>query len=198
MREKECGPWGAGEEMYHGLLLDANPRLKKNVAHWLLERGAEYGSMVAWWRQDARNSPHEGIDLYRYQDLAGRVRQLAPGFAVPAARAGRVGRVLADFLGATVWVEHGPAASGALLFSAYGHLRPEPCLVPGRRLEAGEVLGEIADCRGHRAGIAPHLHLSIGVVHGMAVEDLDWPLLADRQRVTLCDPLLLGLRHFAG
>lgn len=158
---------------------------------WLLPPGTLFGDTSKWWGDPApRRQPHEGVDLCWYRQRGGKTARLAPGTRVPALAAGRVVRIVEDFLGHSVFVAQGRSNDGRLLLSVYGHV--EPAREEGEEILKGGLLAAVAPSRSGR--VPPHLHLSLVLLPpAFPFADLDWPLLHASYAASFCDPLpLLG------
>lgn len=172
------------------------PRLD-DLSHFLLPSGFGFGARRKWWgAQGRRRIPHEGVDLSWYQRTTGQSAQLAPGTRLPALAAGRIVRIIADFLGHTVFVAHEQVTfQQKILFAAYGHV--EPLLGEGDPVREGVGLALIARPPASSA-VPPHLHLStLWLPTRFPVERLEWQSLTTSLFSAFCDPLpyLRGCCH---
>nr|WP_320133581.1 M23 family metallopeptidase [uncultured Holophaga sp.] len=156
---------------------------------WHFEPGMGFLDPGSWWgARKARPHPHEGVDLCRYLEARGRVLPLGAGTRIPAVFPGRVVRVLKDFLGMSLFMEH--LLPGGRFLTLFGHLSLDEGMAVGRILEAGECLGRIAPARSSPTAPAPHAHLSLArCSSALDPADLDWPDLTER--VELLDPRVL-------
>lgn len=183
-------PPAAGEADYFPLLRAANPKLLSAKAVFLFHPGMLFGSRERWWGNPApRPTPHEGVDLWLWEDDEGRASILPATFRVPAPLPGVVARLLPDFLGLTVCLRHAAGQGEACLYSLLGHLRPQDHLREGSRVAAGDVLGTLAAPL-QPTRVPPHLHLTLACLPpARETELLDWGVLGRHPAVHLLDPL---------
>ena len=174
------------------MLIEANGMDAADFKGWVFHPGMLFGSPLKWWGDGGlRDFPHEGIDFCLFQVASGGLNRLGPEIRIPVLHGGVVRAVFCDYLGRTVLVEHGDGlAGGDRQVSFYAHTRPLDTIQPGVRLEQGDILATIADTRKSKAGILPHLHLTLG----SASRDLEYPgfvwnHMRDPGRIRLRDPL---------
>lgn len=186
----------AGSFLPH--LLAANPAGLAGFAIWVLLPGMLFGSREQWWGQrQPRSAPHEGLDLFCYEDTAGSLHRVPETLAVPAPLAGRVVKLAADFLGTSIFLAHDLWSGLARLYSGLGHTLPAPTLRVGDEVAAGDLIAHLA-APGERSPRVPaHLHLTFAWLPPAASpESLDWRTLGGDPAVRLLDPLpLLALPH---
>lgn len=155
---------------------------------FLLPPGTRFGDRRQWWDDCARPRPHEGIDLFWYRKCGGEIGRLGPGTRVPALAAGRVVRIVEDFLGHSIFVAHEAEQGGRILLTVYGHLAPS--LAAGEEVREGGLLAEVARPRSDR--VPPHLHLStVRLPAAFPLGRLDWRLLQTSPEADFYDPLSL-------
>lgn len=159
-----------------------------DLLRWILEEGMGYRAAGAWWgARRPRPRPHNGLDLHRFESGAGTRETLAPGALVPIAWAGRIVRVVDDFLGQSLFADHGEVAGGGRLLTACGHVRPLPGAAAGALFPAGTAIAALAAPA--RGPVPAHLHLSALVVPAsFPPERLAWETLDDDRDVTWLDP----------
>ncbi len=174
------------------LLAEVNGLHEKGFRRWLFVAGMAFHDIEQWWgAKEQRAFPHEGVDFALYETLAGGQADLAAGADVPAAWAGEVACIHADFLGSTVWLRHGVIdGEGRYLYSVYGHLLPRVSLAVGESVAGREILGVVADsdfATGKK--ISSHLHFTVAQVSAtVARNNLGWSLVHDLALVKLLDP----------
>ena len=160
---------------------------------WVFYPGMLFGAQAKWWGGGGdRNKHHEGLDLYLYRDEAGQIHNLDDKMEIPAMFAGRVVKVDKDFLGQSVYVEHGISdGGGKLLYTVYGHVEPRAGVAKGAALKKGRVFAAIAPGGKKRRSVPPpHLHLSVAwIAEEFPQERLNWDMLSDCGTVQLLDPL---------
>jgi hypothetical protein len=159
---------------------------------WVFHPGMLFNAPGKWWGdQGARYTPHEGLDLYRFEDADGNMTTVDQHTQIPAAFAGHIVKIHRDFLGESIYMSHKIfTAGGRQLLSAFGHTVPRESLKTGHYAAAGEVIGAIAGCPGKKISLAPHLHLTFAWVPvRLALDRLDWKNLADDPEIALIDPL---------
>lgn len=176
------------------MLADVNGLKKKGFKRWFFGEGMAFLDLRQWWGgKERRATPHEGVDFLFYETGAGGREKLSTGALVPAALDGEVAAVRSDFLGRTVWLRHDSAmAADRCLYTVYGHLSPERIVAVGAQVQAGTIIGSVADPDLVGKKIAPHLHLSVVLVtSGTDSRRLDWPLVQKPELAEPLDPLLL-------
>jgi murein DD-endopeptidase MepM/ murein hydrolase activator NlpD len=173
------------------LVAHNRPRLD-GFAHWLFHPGMLFGAQLKWWGdQGRRPAPHEGLDLYRFADAAGRTQALDQLTQIPAAFAGRVVKILPDFLGQSIFMSHAVfAPDGRQLITAFGHTVPRDFLPIGAAVAAGEIIAAISGFSGKAADLPPHLHLTFAWAPAdLSPAQLTWENLGRDAAITLIDPL---------
>jgi hypothetical protein len=161
-----------------------------DFCHFLLEPGMLYGAPRKWWGDGGlRQRHHEGVNFQGYLNGAGQPGLLEPGILVPVLAAGRVVRIVADFLGHSIFVIHElKDGSGRIFLSVYGHV--DPLLSQEDKVAAGEILAAIA--RPQIPAAPPHLHLSTAWLPAdFPLKRLAWQTLHAEPGVIFLDPLLL-------
>ncbi|MFC1925206.1 hypothetical protein ACFLW2_00740, partial [Chloroflexota bacterium] len=79
---------------------------------------------------------------------------------------------------------------GEQLLTAYGHIKPDVGIYPGRVLEEGDLLGTIAEVSKRRMEIPYHLHISVAwISKSLLYDELDWDCISDPGVAVLLDPL---------
>ena len=161
---------------------------------WDFLPGMRFKERAAWWREGtARAGAHEGLDICFYRTAEGRRLSLGAGARVPVIGAGEVVSVVADFLGASVFVAHARCdGEGRRLHSVYGHVDPRVGLAPGSLLEEADAVGTIADTCGRKSPPPPHLHITLALIDREGgPERLDWGTLLEKERSVLLDPMII-------
>ncbi len=156
---------------------------------WLFAPGMAYGDTDKWWAgKTGRATRHEGLDFAAYLDKAGRERRLGAGLVVPPLYPGRPIKVMDDFLGRTVVIDHRITDQrGRILHGFYAHLAPASHLEPGKVIAETAELGTIAPA--NRA-CAPHLHIStVWIAPRFSIEELSWARFREANDFQPCDPL---------
>jgi murein DD-endopeptidase MepM/ murein hydrolase activator NlpD len=159
---------------------------------WVFQPGMLFKAPGKWWGdQGPRYTPHEGLDLYRFEDEGGLTKTLDHHTKIPAAFAGQVVKIDRDFLGRSIYMSHDIFTHGGRqLLSAFGHTVPRESLQAGDYVAAGEIIADISEGPGPKTTLAPHLHLTFAWMPvPLALERLDWKTLADDPGITLIDPL---------
>lgn len=154
--------------------------------------------MEKWWgNQGKRNKPHEGLDLCFYRDSEGRILHLDDHTRIPVLYEGVVVRIVDDFIGQTVFMEHHlPDSNPPTFYTIYGHTTPLPGLHDGKIVKEGEILATLAHPGKSRSDIPPHLHLSIvWLSKKISFETLDWETMSTSKTLKWVDPLQIVNRH---
>jgi hypothetical protein len=159
---------------------------------WVFLPGMLFKAPGKWWGdQGARYTPHEGLDLYRFEDGRGLVKTVDQHTQIPAAFAGHIVKIDRDFLGRSIYMSHAIyTCGGRQLLSVFGHTVPRESLQAGDSVPAGEIIAAISGFPGQITSLVPHLHLTFAWVPvPLAPDQLDWKTLAENPGITLLDPL---------
>lgn len=179
--------------------------IRKNALHengfneWVFCPGMLFNSTDKWWGdQGKRDTPHEGLDLCLYKDRKDTILGLGEKAKVPVIYDGRVVRIVDDFLGKSVIIEHlFSDNNNNKLCTIYGHTIPEDNLHVGKIVKAGEVIASLADSSMSKTNIFPHLHISLGwTSKEISYDRLDWGNIGAPNTVTLLDPLQVIDWHY--
>ncbi len=176
------------QSFFSQALVRLNRLDRQGFKGWVLQPGMEFATRNTWWDDSGKRSmPHEGLDFCCFADRSGRLVNLNEKTLVPAMYDGTVVKMIKDFLGVSILVEHGFKDRGKTLYSIYAHTVPLETLEGVNRVQAGEPIATI--CPTGKKMISPHLHLSVVWVNEAAAADLEWGNINDADRVTLCNPL---------
>lgn len=159
---------------------------------WVFHPGMLFNASAKWWGDKGdRNKPHEGLDLCLFRTYGREVRLLGKGAIIPVIFEGEAVQVGTDFLGESVFICHGIYNNdGEQLLTAYGHLKLDKGVYPGRILREDDILGSIADTEDGKVKISPHLHISVvWISKSLRYKDLDWECISDPDMAVLLDPL---------
>lgn len=159
---------------------------------WVFHPGMLFNALDKWWsNQECRNRPHEGLDLCLYRTRVGEVRCLGEKTKIPVMYGGKVIKISNDFLGASVFVCHRIYNNhGEQLLTAYGHIKPDDSIYPGRVLREGDLLGAIAETKKRNTVIPSHIHISVAwISKSFCCEKIDWECIGDPGVAVLLDPL---------
>jgi murein DD-endopeptidase MepM/ murein hydrolase activator NlpD len=166
---------------------------------WVFCPGMLFNSTDKWWGdQGKRNAPHEGLDLCFYQDREDTILRLGEHTKVPVIYDGMVVRIMDDFLGKSVIIEHlFSVGHNNRLCTIYGHTIPEDNLHAGNIVKAGDVIATLADPSTSKTNIFPHLHISLGwTAKEISYDGLDWGNIGAPNTLTLLDPLQVIDWHY--
>jgi hypothetical protein len=166
---------------------------------WIFYPGMLFNAMDKWWgNQGKRERPHEGLDLYLYKDRKDKILHLDEKTRIPALYDGVVVRVMDDFIGKSVMVEHRLPDSGHPRFcTIYGHTNISGDLHAGSIVKAGGILAFLARPNKTQSHIPPHLHISVGwILNKFSYENLDWKTITTSNMLKWVDPLQVISRHF--
>ena len=159
---------------------------------WVFEPPMLYRSTDMWWGHlGKRYRPHEGLDLCMFVDGRDRVVRLDGKTMIPAMYDGVVIRIVPDFLGRSIVLEHAFEKSCKARFcTIYSHIRPDLHLSPGREIRKGNVIAKVEDSFKSKTDISPHLHISLGLIPwSIPNERLAWPEIGSPEVMTMLDPL---------
>jgi hypothetical protein len=162
------------------------------VAAWRFYPGMLFGSLEKWWPDSgSRATVHEGLDICYYTDASGTEKAFDSGVRVPVMASGRILGLCDDFLGRSVFLAHN-FGEPVLLVSVYAHIRPLPEILPGCDIEAGKVIGTVADTTGRRNRMPAHLHVTImKIPANLSDVFLDWKFICQSDMVALLDPFAI-------
>jgi len=173
-------------------LVRENDLAKGGFDCWAFCPGMLFNGRGKWWGdRGRRDHPHEGLDLCLYLDRRGRMRRLSAKTRIPAMSDGRVAAIADDILGRSVIVEHHFCGGAAgRICSIYAHTRPQSGLQTGTPVKAGDIIADIADASRSKAGILPHLHISLGrLTRAAAFDRFDWKTINRCDAIAWLDPL---------
>jgi hypothetical protein len=179
-------------------LLEHNRPRMAGFKQWVFQPGMEFQALQKWWGdQGPRAAPHEGLDLYSFEDGRGMINTVDQSTQIPAAFAGHIVKIQPDFLGKSIFMSHaGVTAGDRRLLSAFGHTVPRDSLSTGHLVAEGEVIGAISGFPGKKTDLLPHLHLTFAWVPAdISPDRLTWENLGNDPEIRLIDPLTVILRH---
>lgn len=161
-----------------------------DLREWLFCPGMLFGSELKWWGGGGRRgTAHEGMDLLLYRDSTKAVRRLDETVMIPAMYDGTVVRIMDDYLGSSIFMDHGLRGDRRLI-TAFGHTAPVDGIVPGCKVKERDIIATIAELRNPKITIAPHLHVTAGWVPAdFDYEDLRWETIGSSEMIKLIDPL---------
>jgi len=157
---------------------------------WIFCPGMLFNAADKWWGDlGKRTRPHEGLDICLYRNRHNRIVCLGKGTAVPAMFDGVVVKIIDDFLGKSVIIDH--SFPGHRPFcTIYGHTIPEGGIKAGRRVKEGDIIAAIADTGRSETGLFPHLHITIGMISDKtSYKRMDWETIGNDDVLTLVDPI---------
>jgi hypothetical protein len=173
-------------------LLAANRSRLGGFRRWLFHPGMLFQARQQWWgRHQTRANPHEGLDLYWFEDVSGRRRALDRTIGIPAPFPGRVVKLSRDFLGQSIFVAHEIAsAPDRRFYTAFGHTTPASGLAVGQEVMEGGVIAAISAAAAGKTIVPPHLHLTLALIpEAIGPDQLTWDNLGSNPTITLLDPL---------
>ena len=181
-----------GKTRFTEFLVRHNALDEGGFGEWILYPGMLFNARDKWWGDGGkRQQPHEGLDLCLYRDQQGQTHLFDEGTKIPVMYDGVVAKIVDDFLGKSIIVDHGvPDGHDSRFFTIYGHTNPHADLEVGKSLTQGDVIATLADSSKTEAGLVPHLHISLGLIPKATPYDrLDWQMISTTSMVTLLDPL---------
>ena len=173
-------------------LIRKNDFGKGGFKGWIFCPGMLFNSTDKWWGdQSKRDKPHEGLDLCFYKDREDTILRLGEKAKVPVIYGGTVVRIIDDFLGKSIVIEHlFSDFDNNRLCTIYGHTVPENNLHVGKTVEQGDVIATLTDSKRSKTNIFPHLHISLGwISKEISYDRLDWENIGDSNSLTLLDPM---------
>jgi hypothetical protein len=175
-------------------LLQNNQPYMAGFKKWLFLPGMLFNSSEQWWGdKQPRSTSHEGIDLCRFEDAAGEVKELNGSIQIPAAFAGIMRKIENDYLGKSIFISHEIFDSNKRqLLTIYGHTSPAEGIDSSGTVAEGEIIGVISDQPGRKNSLLPHLHITVAwIPPGLPPEQLTWQNIGRSREITLLDPLLI-------
>lgn len=166
---------------------------------WVFWPGMLFNATDKWWGdQGKRDKPHEGLDLCLYKNREDAILCLGEKARVPVIYDGIVVKIVDDFLGKSVIIEHSFSDDDKnSLCTIYGHTIPEDNLHVGKIVKEGDVIATLADSSRSKINILPHLHISLGwTSKSIAYDSLDWENIGAPNTLTLLDPLQVIDWHY--
>ena len=177
---------------FFAYLLSANrPRLDR-FRHWLFHPGMLFQARQQWWgSEQPRPTPHEGLDLCRFEDSAGNRSSLDHAAVIPAPFAGTVVKINGDFLGQSIFLAHDiEPMAGRRLYTALGHTTPRQSLAAGQSVAEAEIIASVSAPVNRKTSVPPHLHLTLAIIpDSVAPEQLTWNYLGTGTEILLLNPL---------
>jgi murein DD-endopeptidase MepM/ murein hydrolase activator NlpD len=159
---------------------------------WVFYPGMLFHSLDKWWGdRGKRDKPHEGLDLAFYKDRRSSMHCFDDGVRIPAMYDGAIVSIINDFIGKSIFIEHGPAdGEPGRLITIYGHTNPRRDLHVGMTVTEGDVVGTLAAPDASKTDILPHLHVSVGKTsQSVSYDQLDWRTIGVSDKLMLLDPL---------
>ena len=176
-----------------------NKFYKLSFARWVFCPGMLFHSPDKWWGdRGKRDKPHEGLDLGLYKDRRSSIHRFDEGTRIPAMYDGAIVSIINDFIGKSIFIEHGPAdGEPGRLITIYGHTNPRRDLHVGTIVKEGDVVGTLAVPNASKTDILPHLHVSVGKAsQSVSYDQLDWRTIGVSDKLMLFDPLdVIGRRY---
>lgn len=174
---------------YTELLIRDSAAEEDGFKEWIFCPGMLFNALGKWWGSGGKRSrPHEGLDLCLYKNRQDRIVRLEEGTAVPAMFDGVVVKIVDDFLGKSIIIDH--SSMGQRFCSIYGHTIPHRHIEAGSRVNEGDIIAVIAGTGRSKTGLIPHLHITVGLVSGeTSYERMDWETIGSQDMLTLLDPL---------
>ena len=172
------------------LILKQNSWCEAAFSKWIFSPGMLFQSIDKWWGDfGKRPTPHEGLDLCLYEDTGGRLHHLNASTQIPVIADCRVVKIMDDFLGKTVMLEHDlPEKDGGLFLTIFGHAKPDKNLCVDDRFKKGDVICTVSEPE--KLKILPHLHITMAkVLQQNTYAGLNWDTIPKSDLLTLTDPL---------
>ena len=180
------------QSQFMEFMLEHNRPRMDGFKGWVFHPGMRFQALQKWWGdQGLRAVPHEGLDLYSFEEALGRVQTVDQQTQIPAAFAGQVVKIDRDFLGKSIYISHAIYSDdGRQLLSAVGHTIPREGLKTGQQVAAGEIIAAVAGFPGKKSNLPPHVHLTFAwVPKDFSTDQLTWKNLGHDPGITLIDPL---------
>jgi len=150
-----------------------------------------FGSCEKWWTKGSRITPHEGLDLFLYQNENGDICRFNCSMKVSVAVDGNIIAICDDFLGKSVFISHDIYSKDNKnqLITVYAHLVPYPKISPKVAVKKGDIIASLVDTTGRKNGISSHLHMSVmWVAREVCLKTLNWNIVCNSNKIILIDP----------
>ena len=181
------------------MLLAQNGWENGRLREWFFLPGMLFQSMDKWWgNRGKRKIPHEGLDLCLYTDETGQARTLGDAVKIPAMSDGKIVKIMNDFLGESIFMEHAINGKSAGILTIYGHADPLKKIGVGQSIKKGDAVCFISHPAKRKKTILPHLHITVGLFSsGISYESLDWSNIPHTLSLlnpvdALCRPVVVG------
>jgi Peptidase family M23 len=165
----------------------------KEGTQWLFYPGMLQESFDKWWANFGRRpAAHEGIDICYFRQEK-KMTHLADSLLIPAMEDGIVLNQCDDFLGQSLVISHdGFNHFSQRVVFVYSHLAVEKEIVPGGRVEKGQIIARVFDTGKIGSKLLPHLHLScVELMEKTPLKDLNWHLFSNRDKIHLINPVFI-------
>ena len=185
-------PFAFRKTRFTEVFIRENALDERGFKEWIFCPGMLFNAQKKWWGdQRERDTPHVGLDLCMYRARQDRIFHLNEKTKIPVMYGGVVVRIINDFLGKTVIMEHClPNSDKRRLYTFYGHINPCGDFQVGRVFKEGDIIATLADAKKSKAEISPHLHISLGwTSQAIAYDTLNWETIGTANTLTLLDPL---------
>ncbi len=180
-------------------LCDENNLHEQNFKEWIFFPGMLFAAENKWWGDNGkREHPHEGLDLCFFRNRRNQIIRLNEKMKIPAISDGIVVRILDDFMGRSIILEHAlPGNNCNRFYTIYGHTNPNADLQVGRIVKEGDIVATLAVSKKAKTGILPHLHITLGwTLSKIAYDHLNWESIGNPDLLTLIDPLSIFDRNY--
>lgn len=180
-------------------LIRENALDERDFEEWIFCPGMLFSASNKWWGdQGKRDKPHEGLDLCLYRNRRDRILRLDEKTKIPVMYDGVVVKIINDFLGKSVIIEHSlPGSNNSRFCTIYGHTDPHGSVHVGRIVKEGDIIATLADSSKSKTNIFPHLHISLGWTSKIISYDkLDWETIGATNTLTLIEPLSVIDWHY--
>lgn len=184
---------------FNEFLIQKNALDERGFKEWILCTGMLFNARDKWWGDNGkRDRPHEGIDLCLYRNRRGKILPIDKNTKIPAMYDGVVVRIINDFLGKSLILEHsfGDSDNGRF-YTIYGHIIPYGGLHVDRTVKEGDIIGTLSDSVNLKLKIFPHLHISIGwTSRAIPHVKIDWKTISSPDTLTLLNPIVVIDGHY--
>jgi len=160
---------------------------------WCFYPGMLQESFDKWWDDFGRRpAAHEGIDICFFRQ-GKKTIHLAQSLLVPAMDGGIVLNRCDDFLGQSLVIsQDGFNHFSPGVFFVYSHLAIKKEIIPGCRVEKGQIIAQVFDTGKIGSKLLPHLHLScVELMDTTPLKDLNWHLFSNREKIQLINPVYI-------
>ena len=170
-------------------VINLNKKFAADFKRWVFKDGMLFNSYEKWWNKGKRDAAHQGIDLWAFETLSGKIKKLNRTIKVSALFDGEIIKIEKDFLGQSVFIKHSDiiSANEEYLYTLYGHLKPFDLI--GKKVKKREAIGFVSN---KSLKIDAHIHISFAwIAKDFDYNNIAWNNLWNNKFIRLIDPIFI-------